>query len=980
MKLGQVVRLKHDPECNVPAGSYGVVVHILDKPEETRIGVQWHDFHSGHGCIDDDGEDLCPDGSGWYVPEEELELVEFQEGGRVRVVEEHPNNAGDSPPVWATGTLVQVTASCVTVEFDQTFAGGTSRWYFPTNKFRCLVPLDQEKDMEMQGVVASAGGIPGHIGELLTALLQAQVAEPAKDVEVVRDRELKRIILPEGMSLKEGADWLLKKDADEEKEVEICYELDCFPLDGAVAFYEALQELHGFVQKVDTKVETMFGVKLIPPKMIAVPVSADGVKQVPWGRLKIPGIYGYFDTKVKVKDSRGNIDGTKFVIAGKIKQRHAAEVEKLVAHAKQRLQEFSIYKGKAVELDLSWMRGEEEFDPVANAPKFTIPLAGVDESYLILPAEAATAVKVGLFTVIDNHRFCRRMGIPARRGVLLSGPPGCLHPETQIYDPVDGSILTVRDRCGVGSPFHVWSLTKTGEVVIAKAESPKAYHKAKMVKISLASGITMTVTPAHRIWSGGQYMTVQSLLESDASHLPTISGNVLLARQRDALLLTQTPPGSPGRCLEDFYPCDEQPLSGEEADQAASQLQVDAQPHSHALSRQGDLGERYSGSDPASSHLQPSTGSIALAEPLTENGSSPLAPSESPERGYYSTQFVEIPQTGAGPDHTDQRPDGFSDRSMSGASSLQSPCIIRDSAMYFEGDEIVKVEDVGEDVYYDFHVPVHENYWACGMFHHNTGKTLTAWITAAKAVAQGMTFIYLRHVQDLAEAFEIARLYQPAVVFAEDLDVALTSMEDEEVEQIRNAFDGVNTKNDAIITVLTTNFIEKIADVSQAILRQGRCDLLVDFPLPDAAAAAQLVELYGRGLLEEGFDYQQAGRSLQGHIPAEIREAVERSKMTCIERLCRTGNINEDQATVAGQIKAGDVIQAVKAMERQHELLKPKDRVEKDATVRAAQITAQSTLEAAKVLAGRHFHDSELEFLGEPLGHALHDHALHDHE
>lgn len=49
--------------------------------------------------------------------------------------------------------------------------------------------------------------------------------------------------------------------------------------------------------------------------------------------------------------------------------------------------------------------------------------------------------------------------------------------------------------------------------------------------------------------------------------------------------------------------------------------------------------------------------------------------------------------------------------------SLGNECIVRNT------DAIVNVEYVGKDHYYDFCVPETNNYWAVGMFHHNSAKT-----------------------------------------------------------------------------------------------------------------------------------------------------------------------------------------------------------------------------------------------------------------
>lgn len=46
-----------------------------------------------------------------------------------------------------------------------------------------------------------------------------------------------------------------------------------------------------------------------------------------------------------------------------------------------------------------------------------------------------------------------------------------------------------------------------------------------------------------------------------------------------------------------------------------------------------------------------------------------------------------------------------------------------DSTRYVD---VVKVEEVAPEPYYDFHVPKYNNYAACGVWNHNCGKSLAA--------------------------------------------------------------------------------------------------------------------------------------------------------------------------------------------------------------------------------------------------------------
>lgn len=180
------------------------------------------------------------------------------------------------------------------------------------------------------------------------------------------------------------------------------------------------------------------------------------------------------------------------------------------------------------------------------------------------------------------------------------------------------------------------------------------------------------------------------------------------------------------------------------------------------------------------------------------------------------------------------------------------------------------------------HIPLKRGILLEGPF--GVGKTLTATVTAQKCVANGWTFIHLNNAKNLPRALEFARQYQPALIFAEDIDQVVDDDDDnrsERVNEILNQIDGIESKGTEIITVLTTNNLDKI---TTGMLRPGRLDAVVSVRAPDAKAAQRLVRLYAGGLLDAREDLTLVGAKLAGMIPAVIREVVERSKLGAIRR------------------------------------------------------------------------------------------------
>lgn len=166
----------------------------------------------------------------------------------------------------------------------------------------------------------------------------------------------------------------------------------------------------------------------------------------------------------------------------------------------------------SVEMDLlpceSW---EELIDSCKKAMKWT---EGLDRGFSVCMAALLGTGSLG-----------------SQLWIRLMGPPSCLDGDTPIYDPVDDTTKTVRERYEIGQGFHVWSKDGNGKMVVASALPPAVFPPTPMYKVVFQSGTTMEVTGGHLFWDGDYYISVQDLIgrlrQFGDYTIPTISGDDL---------------------------------------------------------------------------------------------------------------------------------------------------------------------------------------------------------------------------------------------------------------------------------------------------------------------------------------------------------------------------------------------------------------------------------------------------------------------
>lgn len=536
----------------------------------------------------------------------------------------------------------------------------------------------------------------------------------------------------------------------------------------------------------------------------------------------------------------------------------------------------------------------------------------------------------------------RAYGLPTPKGFLAVGNPGCLHPDTPIYDPVDGSTRTVAARHADNLPFHVVALSDSGPV-IAAADAPFKYPEAPMLRLTTDEG-SITVTRGHKL------LTVDGWLDaSECAARFRTSGRVLLRSLaspgpaeslRDGLRWTRKLAGSLFDCSPGHRPGGERPRFSTGDDRGAAPSRDDALGHTRDGSRPGGSvgsgantrpypeSDRPStpGSSDRSGPSSPPTASTTSKHDLSTSRTLPQSHPDdarlpgisgrSPRAFPGSTLApVEAGESQASPGVSvaEQTVDAEASPtpvtiglrcgdSSSGSGQLRElsvlpgiakpreTCVLPgdvNSSPVPEGFSLLRqVETVETCCYYDFHVPLLENYWACGMFHHNTGKTLTA-----KACKSVFDLPLLR--LDAAKLFgslvgqsegnwravhSTAKAMAPCILHIDEVDGAMSGGSSSGSTDggttsrvIKSILQDMQDNSEGIFYVLTANDVDNLPS---PLLRRMDEVWNVELPRVDERAAVWSIQIARVKRDPKKFDVAKLATQSEGYSGAEIQKLV----------------------------------------------------------------------------------------------------------
>lgn len=242
-------------------------------------------------------------------------------------------------------------------------------------------------------------------------------SKPKKMVVADVERHGEKLIVPEQMTLDGAIDVLTRKKAAEEEVVGVHEVIDAFPWDGARSLERVLDRRLGAA--LTTKTPGFFGPT--PPTTVAVETAHGKTENIIWGRFLIPGIAAgaegrdYLETGYDFKDGR-----VVFLLGGQVRRKFLPVIKQLAEDIRQDLVVNSIYRGKAFRI--SFFDDDGDKKPV---PDITfLDTTQVNLMELVYSDSVRAAIETNVFTPIRHAAKAAELGVPTKRGILLSGKYG----------------------------------------------------------------------------------------------------------------------------------------------------------------------------------------------------------------------------------------------------------------------------------------------------------------------------------------------------------------------------------------------------------------------------------------------------------------------------------------------------------------------------------------------------------------------------
>lgn len=183
-------------------------------------------------------------------------------------------------------------------------------------------------------------------------------------------------------------------------------------------------------------------------------------------------------------------------------------------------------------------------------------------------------------------------------------------------------------------------------------------------------------------------------------------------------------------------------------------------------------------------------------------------------------------------------------------------------------------------LYRDMKLPLKRAFLLEGPY--GSGKTLAGVITAQHALRNNWTFIQVRSTDDPYQALQTARLYAPAVVWIEDLDIYAANKPRDEVSKLLDALDGVQSKGSEVMAGFTTNFADVI---EKGVLRPGRIDAVIHIGALDPDGFQRLIQAVVPGdILDGGIKWDDVADAFKGYLPSFAVEAAQRAVRYAVAR------------------------------------------------------------------------------------------------